>query len=344
MIGGCIEPFEPDFELNTSYLVVTGIITDLQPAHAEIMKPVPRYAKLRNVERVSGAIVILYDDQGNQEQLFERKAGYYEGISKGVVGRKYHINIQLPDNDIIVSTPQELNASPAIDSLSIEPITYYKSYGNITVEAKGINLNLDMNNSDTLARYYKWTLGGTYKRFSALDFDHLEPACYVTLPESYYFALGESLLSDKNLLSTRLKFITPDGTFAEGHSVEVTQYALTNEAYDYWKKVEDQNSNVGSVFDPPPAQIIGNLAYNDGQKTPVLGFFEVCSAKKKRIFVRPADFPGLSKQSEQFSTASLDAPCFPPIGWLGDFIPPSYCEDCSLLENSTKTVPPYWPE
>jgi len=343
IISGCIETFEPDFDLDTSIIVITGIITDLQPAQIEITKPSARNAKLRNVQRVSGATVILYDDQGNQEQLYEKKAGYYEGISNGIVGRKYHINVQLSDNDIITSPPQLLSPSPSIDNLSLEQITGSKLFGKIKVELNGLDLNLDMNNSDTLARYYKWTIGGTYKRYSALDFNHLGPACYVTLPNHFYFALGESVSNSANLLSKNLKFINPDGTYAEGHSVEVSQYALTKEAYDYWEKIEDQQSNVGSVFDPPPAQIVGNLTYIDDQ-IPVLGFFEVSSVKKKRVFVRPTDFSELTKASPQFSTSDINSQCFAPFGWVGDWIPPVWCEDCSLITGSTHTKPSYWPE
>ncbi len=343
-ISGCIEPFEPDFDLDTSNIVITGIITDVEPAYIEITKPVLKNTKLRNAERVSGATVILYDDQGNEEQLFEKKTGYYEGLSKGVVGRKYHINVHLADNNIIVSPPQLLNSCPSIDSLSLEQISYLEFIGNIQLFINGLNLNLDMNNSDTLATYYKWTVGGTYKRYTAFDYYLQGPACYVTLPADFYFVLGESLSSSTNLLFKNLKFISPNGTYAEGHSVEVSQYALTKEAYDYWKKVKDQQSNVGSVFDPPPAQIAGNLSYVNDRNIPVIGFFEVSSVKKERIFIRPTDFFELTKESAEFSTSDINANCFAPLGWIGPFIPPAWCDDCSLLENSTKTKPSYWPE
>ncbi len=344
IMSGCIEPFEPNFDLDTSNIVITGIITDLEPAQIEIAKPVLENTKLSNVERVSGATVILYDDRGNQEQLYEQKSGFYKGRSKGVVGREYHINVHLPNNNIIASSPQLLNPCPAIDRLSVEQITYLKTLGNIQLAVNGLNLNLDLNNSDTLATYYKWTVGGTYKKYSAFDYFKQGPACYVTLPDHYYFILGESVSNSVNLLSKLLKFIGPDGTFAEGHSVEVSQYVLSKEAFDYWKKIENQRSNVGSVFDPPPAQITGNLTYIDNQIAPVMGFFEVSSVKKKRIFIKPTDFFELTKESAEFSTNDLNANCFPPLGWIGPFIPPDYCEDCSLLENSTKTIPSYWPE
>lgn len=344
IISGCIETFEPDFDLDTSSIVIAGIITDLQPAQIEITRTVDQNTKLRNAGRVSGATVILYDNLGNQEQLYERNSGYYRSTSKGVIGRKYHINVHLPDNRVIVSPPQLLNPSPAIDSLSLEQISYLKSQGNIQLVVNGLNLNLDVNNSDTLALFYKWTVGGTYKRYGAFDYNLQGPACYVTLPAHFYFVLGESVSSSTNLLSKKLKFISPNGMYAEGHSVEVTQYALSSEAYDYWKKIEDQQTSVGSVFDPPPAQITGNLTYIENPNIPVIGFFEVSSVKKKRIFIRPTDFLGLTKESSEFSTSDLNSRCFPPLGWIGPFIPPAWCDDCSLLDNSTKTKPSYWPE
>lgn len=337
---GCIETFEPNFELDTSGIVITGIITDLDPVQVEISKPVfTRNVKFRNVERVSGASVILYDDQGNQEELVEKKKGYYEGAAKGVVGRKYHINVYLPDNSLITSPPQILNPCPSIDSISIEQVRFMKTFGNVEIDFKGLNLNLEMNSSDTLSRYYKWTIGGTYRRYSAFDVYRQEPPCYVTIPAHFNFILGQSVYNNSNFLSKKLKFITPNGTYAEGHSVEVTQYALNKEAYNYWKKIDDQQSNVGSVFDPPPAQIETNLSYTDDRDNFIIGFFEVSSAKKTRIFIRPTDFPGVTK----LHTTDLNALCSAPAGIIG-FEPPRWCNDCSLLKNSTKTKPSYWPE
>ncbi len=342
MTYGCIEPFEPDFDLDTSNIVITGIITDLEPAQVEIAKSVLQSTKLSNVEHFSGATVILFDDQGNEEQLYEQKSGFYKGRSKGIVGRTYHINVYLSDNDIIVSAPQLLNPGSSIDNLSLEQMRFFKVFGKIKVDIIGLNLNLDMNNSDTLAKYYKWTVGGTYKRYTASGGG---APCYVTLPPNFHFVLGQSVSNTTNLLSKKLNFFTPNGKFAEGYSVEVTQFVLTKEAYDYWKKIDTQKNNVGSVFDPPPAQITSNLTYIDNQDISVIGFFEVSSAKTKRIFISPTDFPGLTNQSSQFSTRSINAKCFPPPGWGGGgFSTPRSCDDCSLLENSTKTKPPYWPE
>jgi len=336
-ISGCIETFEPTINLDTSPIVITGVITDLNPAQVEIAKPVTGYTKQSSIQRISGATVLLFDDQGNQEQLTEIRNGYYQGTSKGVVGRKYHINVQLPNNDIISSSPQLLKPCPSIDSLSLEQIKYLKPFGKIKVEINGLNLNLYMNNSDTLSRYYKWKIGGTYKRLSPLSVD----TCYVTMPTHSHFVLGESVSKDTDLLWKKLKYIKADGTYTEGHSVEVSQYSLTKEAYDYWKKIEDQQNNLGSVFDPPPTQIIGNLSYIDDQNVPVLGFFEVSSIKKKRIFITIDNFLDLSEELIASFIRDLNYKCYPI---LLDFMPPRWCSDCSLIENSTKVKPSYWPE
>jgi len=142
IIYGCIEPFEVDFDLDTSNIVISGIITDLEPAQVEITKPVLRNKKLSNVERVSGATVILLDDQGNKEQLYEQREGFYKGSSKGIVGRTYHIKVHLSDNDIIVSAPQLLNPSSSIDGLWLEQRRFFKVFGKIK---KHVFYNKEMN-------------------------------------------------------------------------------------------------------------------------------------------------------------------------------------------------------
>jgi hypothetical protein len=35
--------------------------------------------------------------------------------------------------------------------------------------------------------------------------------------------------------------------------VEVSQYSLTREAYQFWKLLDEQQTRTGSLFDPQPA-------------------------------------------------------------------------------------------
>jgi hypothetical protein len=338
---GCIEPFDVSYDINTSDIVITGIITDKEPARVQVTKPAPSpFTANINIAKVSGALVTLLDNLGNVDSLSEVSEGVYLGKVKGVVGRNYHIRVMLPDEQIIESIPQLLKPCPSIDNLTIEQVSESKSVGSQTIAVSGLNLNLYMNRDDTVSGFYKWKTKGTYKIYSAYDFFKEEPPCYVTLEDDLSVVLGESIANDADLIVQNIRFLVPNSTFAEGQSIEVSQYSMTESAYDYWRKIDEQQKNIGSIFDPPPTQIVGNLFHQTNQEAVVMGFFEVSSVKKKRIFVDRLDFPSFTVSTD----LGINSRCFAPPGWLGPWVAPSYCEDCVLIPNSTKIKPPYWPQ
>lgn len=331
---GCIENFNPETDQDISGLyAIDGRITDKDPAKIRIQKALAFDYDINDDQFVSGATVILYDDQGIQERLDDLGDGDYEGITPGEFGRSYYIKVHLPDGMIVVSIPELLSPSASIGELSISGAERYRiNSTGLNTPIYGLNLNLYIDHSDTISTYYKWIFTGTYMAKTPFDMDG--PPCYVTEDYQYFFVLGESVTPEKDLLFKNLRFIEGNERYAFGYSLQVVQHALTEEAYNYWKKIDDQQKNVGSIFDSPPAQILGNLRFT-GNENPVLGYFEVSSVRKKRIFIRPTDF--------LFKPEVIWVACFPPPVLIPHVVIPSWCEDCLNLPNSTKEVPPFWP-
>lgn len=348
---GCIETFEVSYELNENAVVIAGRITDIEPAYVEITRTSPSpLTDKEAIPRISGASVVLVDDLGERESLIEQSPGNYVGQVIGIIGRAYRIEVTLNDGSELRSSAQVLKASPSIDSLYTENVEIYLRDGSVELDNRGLNLNLNIDSSDTVSQYYRWTVGGTYIGFTAFNAPgrecntiasevDLQP-CYITLPENSFFVVGESEVPGSDRFSFTLKFIPPSSQFAHGHSILVTQYSLTEEAYSYWKKIDDQSRSVGSIFDPPPSQITGNLEQVSGDEKTVLGFFEATSVKRKRIFVERSDFETLEENSVAFSDLGINAPCFE--GWSDEFRPYDYCCDCSYYENSTRVKPSFW--
>jgi hypothetical protein len=44
------------------------------------------------------------------------------------------------------------------------------------------------------------------------------------------------------------------------YSINVRQYGLTKEAYNYWQIIQKSSQQSGSIFDPQPAQVIGKYS------------------------------------------------------------------------------------
>jgi hypothetical protein len=76
------------------------------------------------------------------------------------------------------------------------------------------------------------------------------------------------------------------------YSVLVKQYAISKEAYDYWQSLKSSTELTGSIFDPQPGQITGNVHSLSNPNEPVLGFISASSAQETRIFIPSAAIDG----------------------------------------------------
>jgi hypothetical protein len=70
----------------------------------------------------------------------------------------------------------------------------------------------------------------------------------------------------------------------------VKQRALSKEAYDFYFQLKKSTESLGGLFDPMPAQVLGNL-HSDNPAEPVLGYFSGGEISEKRIFIALSDLP-----------------------------------------------------
>ena len=321
--GSCIETFQPDVELDSSYVVVNGFISNEDSIVVNISRSIDPESGI--ISNIVGSTVTLFGDDGTEEILLDIGNGMYAGETIGRPNVNYSLEIILPNARVIASDWQLLKEGAEVGEISILRATrseYFNGYEN---EIDGLDLNLYLNDENFNSRFYRWELEGTYEFHSVLSSD----ICYVTDFFKGNFILGESISNDKDIVSTKLAFLESNGKkFAWGYSMEVKQYALNKDAYNYWKKIDDQQNNVGSVFDSPPAQIVGNLNYVNQNDLQVLGFFEASYVAKSRIFIKPSDF--IIEPILETSPCYFDNP-------------PGWCSDCTKLVGSTREKPIFWP-
>ncbi|MEP0369263.1 MAG: DUF4249 domain-containing protein [Cyclobacteriaceae bacterium] len=321
----CVERFEPNTNLDTSGIAVSGIITDETPTVVRIERTVKIDDDRRKVIRISGAEIRLYENGNLVETLTENLQVFYEGSYKGQPGNIYHIEADIPDYESVISEPQVMKPKSGHGRLFLEEAVQYElDEDGLEVPILGLNLNVNVN-TDTISQYYRWVASGTYK-FNTPD--SANQFCYVVDTAAAQFVLGTSVSSSRDIISENLRFLESSEKFILGYSANVSQFAMNTESYDYWKKIDDQRNNVGSLFDSPPAQIIGNVKFKDSESY-APGFFEASSMRIERLFIYPSDF--------QETPAFIGANC-------GSSVAPLWCSNCLFLYNSSETKPSYWPE
>ena len=66
----------------------------------------------------------------------------------------------------------------------------------------------------------------------------------------------------------------------------VKQYSLSEAAFSYWNKLQEQANESGGLYETQPSRIKGNLFNTDNPDETVLGFFGASGVSEKKIFVK----------------------------------------------------------
>ena len=146
----------------------------------------------------------------------------------------------------------------------------------------------------------------------------------------------------------------PQGSIKLGvkYSILVKQYALTADAFNFLEDVKKNTEQTGSVFDPQPSALKGNIHSISNPGEPVIGFIRVCNEQTKRIFIRNSELPGWDYHSPCFEDTVLNDPKSIEQADGSGLVPTRFislskflatyknCIDCTL--SGTNIKPPFW--
>ncbi|MCG8319145.1 MAG: DUF4249 domain-containing protein [Cytophagales bacterium] len=351
----CIDPVEFDTSSEPSRLVVQGYISDVPAKNRETGGDESPYFKVKlslsspvsNIRDhpIKDATVMLLDDQENQQELtpsFDGEYFLYDEDFKAVEGRSYFIRISTADGNVYESQPQRLQKSlptgPAkyrIDSrLNLVEISDQSEV--VTLEGISVYVDLPQNSSQEPV-YYLWELVPAWIfKASLLPDGHPNKTCWVTniyyldevvihqdkfgqgsYPKELFFLEAET--------NTRLQY---------DFSVLIRQFSLNKETFEFWEDIKKQNERVGSIFDPPPFSIRGNLFNVNYPDDRVLGYFSVVGESTQRWFTNIRELP--------YRLPNID-PCRSPPGVPN--IPSPDCLDCFRYRGGSSyiiNVEPSW--
>ncbi len=104
--------------------------------------------------------------------------------------------------------------------------------------------------------------------------------------------LNDNNLNDNGSLNRFSIQVLGQGNFKISHrySIEVSQLVIGAQSFGFYEKLNNFSQN-GSVFSQiQPGFLEGNIASSDGVEGSVIGFFDVASVSKKRLFFNFTDF------------------------------------------------------
>lgn len=294
LIQGCIEPYEPDISKYEEVLVVDGTFTNLNEDHFVRLTRTYGY---NNVEGKleTGAVVAIKNEEGYTAAYVEIAEGIYQlekGRMPGIIGQSYQLLIKTQDEREYASNFETLKKPVEISNL------YYEIEENIPTltgsTLDGLQIYLDSKDEHAETHYYRWDYAETWEFVVAYD----KPGylnrykCWRTFNSTNISIANTLQLKEDQIFKYKLNFVpATNAKLSRRYSINVKQYSLSAEAYDFWRKLELSNEHTGSLFDPPPTPVLGNVSNVNDPYEPVLGYFEVSGVSEKRIFISRSELP-----------------------------------------------------
>jgi hypothetical protein len=276
----------------------------------------------------------------------------------------YRLDITTTDGNQYLSEYVHVIPDPPIDSV------------NAVFDADGAHLLVNTHNPNNNTRYYMWNYAETWEYHSAEDsyliykpdsgVINRTPAedvftCYRGDASTSLLIYSTAKLT-QDVVSQFQLLVIPQGDqrLSVEYSLLVNQFALSDSAFDYLQLMQGNTENLGSIFDPLPSSLKGNIRCVTNPSQPVIGYVNASGFQTTRIFVlRPDDWQYDFQCAVRDTTLPLKAmladnfggvngsSIFTPIepteppggGWVSNF---TICVDCTA-QGGTTTKPSFWP-
>ncbi|MDE0560718.1 DUF4249 domain-containing protein [Algoriphagus sp. NF] len=308
----CIDPFEVGLETGEQLLTVEAVFTS-QPGRQTVrLTRSDTYGSVFEglIRPVRSATVIVRDDLGNVvflEEDQDNRGTYVTTTDFATVpGRSYTLQIQTVEGKVYSSFPEKVQAVPEISNLSVQTTTVPVE-GEINPRS-GVQLVVDIQDPAAENNFYFWKNGpAVYVLETRPDLFTPRPSdanpsrepqpkdcCFTCYRSEQIDNSGIFIANDDNFngLSTKIVagFVEDDGLrFVNTYRVDLRQISISQDAYRFLRLVKQQTEISGSVFDPPPANIRGNLVNLEDPEEVVLGYFIAGAETVRRIYIDKND-------------------------------------------------------
>jgi len=300
----CTKRIKPPIRTAKPVLVVQGLITTAPgPYTVTLAYSGPYSNSLEAAEQdstyfISDARAVIKDDLGDSTTCSTAGPGIYKSDDpefKGAIGRTYTLIVYLADGQIYRSKAETIQAVPPIDSLSIG----YDSAGLTGVLPPPLTVTVNTHDPGNGPHYYIWAASGYYPRKSygkPCD-PYADPPC--TNP---YTCTCFAECEQANTTSGQSKVFSNQWSEGEeiiepvyyspvywfgNHYVEIDQYSMSLDSYRFWEQYLAQTDRTGSILDPLPSPVIGNI-YNAADSSDLaLGIFSASDVFRQRVVLVP---------------------------------------------------------
>ena len=294
----CRSRFYPEgSEQNLNYLVVDGFLNNGPDSTFIRLTHTTPLVDDYYVDRVGelNAHITVEDETGNIVYTFvpANNNGSYAipGMNLGV-NKKYRLRIKTIDGNEYLSDDITVKPNPPIDS-----ITWRKDDDEVTIA-------VNTHDPKDSTKYYRWDYTETWEYYTAYnsafkfisgpnpghfeirDSNEFVNHCWKTVNSPEILLASSVSLSQDIISQKKLKTIGANSfELAYKYSILVKQYALQREAFEYYEALKKNTEQSGTIFDPQPFTLAGNIHCLTDTEKPALGYLTVTNLQTKRIYI-----------------------------------------------------------
>ncbi|SDL05216.1 protein of unknown function [Catalinimonas alkaloidigena] len=337
LLASCISPVSIEFTGQLEHLVVEAEFSNLPNRHYVRLTRSQPFNTGYNVF-VDGARVFITSVEGEYyefQQPTQKSAGYYyaaEGIT-AIPGHTYTLHVTTK-TQTYQSAPVTVSQTVLLDSIRYEYAEkpFVMEGTSEQVVMPGYMFSVDYQDPAEGKNYYKWS----YKLLFEVDtqpelYEDTEggpqcpcrapkPCCsQCWWPEQGYLpkVLSDRLTNGQFVINEQVFFLPFEKYMGVKLRLTLQQHNISEAAYEFFRALEEQKQSTGSVVDPPPSEIKGNIYNVANPDEQVIGFFVASAAAEATTYIVRNDIP---YEVEAFQ----------------------YWDDCREKENSIHYAPAGW--
>ena len=366
------EYIPPVNEENANLLVVEGFLNSGQGSTTIRLSRSVALSDTTQKKFEFGAKVNVEGEDGNSFALAGIGNGEYSIAQLPLINNvKYRLRIKTIDGKEYASDFASIKFTPPIDS-----ITWQR-------ESEGLRLYVNTHDPQNATKYYQWEFEETWEfhsaYYSSLNYvrdntnriialvykfpDHSVDTtiykCWKTLNStSIIIGSSENLATD--VIYLPFHFIENGSEkLSILYSMKLKQYAVSHEKYLFLQKMKKNTEQTGSLFDPQPSQLSGNIHCLTDPKETVIGYVEISQEQTQRIFIFnnqvsnwnydkgcvryeiDNSLDSIAKYGAELTPMTPSA--LDPLGGILKFFATNdvKCVDCRIGRTNQK--PPFWP-
>lgn len=292
-LNSCRDQYDADVRSAvTSFLVVEA---NLNAAADSTVIRLTRSFKLEDTARLrteNGAVVTVEGSDNSTRALIGTGNGYYVSPNLNLsIGTEYRLRIRTSNGREYVSDFVRARLTPPIDSISWE------------ASGDGVRFFANTHDPSGNSKYYRWDFDETWeirsRFYSTWVYDAVNDTvvervlpdqeiyyCWKYDTSSTILLANSTRLQEDKIYRAPLHFIERNSEkLSVRYSINVRQYALDREAYNFYELMKKNTEQIGSLFTAQPFELQGNMHCVTDPGEYVLGYVTASSKQVKRIFV-----------------------------------------------------------